>query len=1299
MLNIQADNGDGIDTVWVRVNVTDVNEPHTLQDASWNVNENSSVGTTVGTFVVSDIDGSPFNGPYSYTILTAGVPFSISGSTLRVNGVLDYESTPVLSGAVRGYSFQVSAGDGVFTAVATITVQINNLSEAPVGVAANFSVEENNAGAYLGLLQISNGSAGITPWSFSNPSDNRFEVTAGGHLSLMSGVALDYETTPGHQVTFNVTVANAEGSGTVPVTVTVLNVNERPNLNDTLFVVNENFVGATAHYVVGSDPESNITTYYLLGTGGPFSVATSGRVSVTGLLDYETDTLHTFQVIVQDAGGLRDTALVTVRVANVPENPGVADQTFYVLENEVASAIGQIAVTQVGAGVAMTWSIISGDAGNRFQIDDLGNISLRPGISLDYEAISVFTLVVRVATVDGASEAVITVRVVDVNEAPVLSNATFTPGENHQVGTTVGTLTATDPESNITGYTILNGSGLPFSVSNTGAITLTSALDFETTPTYSFQVVVTDGQYSDTATVTVNVQDENEKPVIGSATLAVTENLPVGTVVGVLTATDPERDHPYTWVITGGDGASFFEVVATSDSTAEVRTLVSLNHEESAAWDIRVRATDSQGTHSDVRTFTVQVNDANDLPVVTAGTFTVVENSVGGTVVGQVTATDEDVGQTLTYSIVTGGDYFEISQTGQVTVKAGALIDFEVTPVITLVVQVSDGIATVERSIQVSVGDVFEPTLLELIDVVVGQTHVGTPDTVWTNKDTVTLVIRYDDSTGTKTYVITIDERGDTTLVETWIQDGAQDSASVQVVVLYNEKMPLVEAKATNVATTPTTNKATIDSTGRIWTNDPNQTFDLLAEFVDQRLRDAKDSVRTANPIAGGTTGFTMTIVNPSGATGSKLAEGENLVIVRYTDVYGNSAADTLRVMLDTGKPVVKILNPENGDSFERVSTPVDWTVDGVLQDSLVTENLILGDNLIIRCFTDLAGNTGADTVRVVVLTQGNEVKISVEKALVESQTTEVLLDYIAERFTGITDKNGNTTPNNANELASKLDYAITIRNQETGREELLLLQTKDQTYDFTGTAGEPGTSRSTFPEGGHAGVTLVLDLSFPLSGVLDKNQNLQGVSEQVVATVDTAALNDFLREKGVNDPATLRVVTTYGQLVTLLGGGQLGQDAVTELEQLLGAEPGTFAQAEVTGTLVFRPVSGGGSVEVVRMVAMWVLRVQDINLGIFDNIGQYIRSLRIPGFEVDLADYQKADGSVRIFVEILPQIADGMMYGVMTDKRGRAWGSGAYLLKGVVRTAAVPAEGCAECKERRFTEEVVKVVGFRRVE
>jgi len=99
------------------------------------------------------------------------------------------------------------------------------------------------------------------------------------------------------------------------------------------------------------------------------------------------------------------------------------------------------------------------------------------------------------------------------NTSPVASDANFVVAEDVAVGTTVGTVTATDDGDDVSFAITAGNTGGAFSVDgDTGVVSVARTLDYETTPAYVLTVTASDPFLSDTASVAVVVTDVADGP-------------------------------------------------------------------------------------------------------------------------------------------------------------------------------------------------------------------------------------------------------------------------------------------------------------------------------------------------------------------------------------------------------------------------------------------------------------------------------------------------------------------------------------------------------------------------------------------------------------------------------------------------------------------------------------------------------------------------------------------------------------------------------------------------------------------
>jgi ELWxxDGT repeat protein len=204
------------------------------------------------------------------------------------------------------------------------------------------------------------------------------------------------------------------------------------------------------------------------------------------------------------------------------------------------------------------------------------------------------------------------------NQAPTdLALSPTAAQENSAVGTIIGTLLTTDPDSGDSfTYSLVTGNGdadnASFAISGSELQT-SASFDFETQSSYSVRVQTTDaGGLSFEKSFTINVTDVNETPTdIALSGLSVAENQPSGTVIGSLSSTDPDTGDTFTYSLASGAGDSDnggFSIVGN-----ELRTSTAFDFESAANRSVRVRTTDAGGLTFE-EALTVSVTDVDETP-------------------------------------------------------------------------------------------------------------------------------------------------------------------------------------------------------------------------------------------------------------------------------------------------------------------------------------------------------------------------------------------------------------------------------------------------------------------------------------------------------------------------------------------------------------------------------------------------------------------------------------------------------------------------------------------------------------
>ncbi len=685
---------------------TNINNPPVINNQIFNVAENSSANTTVGTVIATDPDN---NQTLTYTITdgNANNAFSINASS----GVLSVQNSQALNyETIQQFGLQIKVADqGGLYAVATVTVNVQNVNEQPVINSQIFSISENSlANTTVGTITATDPDNNQTlTYSITGGNvNNAFSINAStGVLSVQNSQALNYETI--QQFGLQIKVADQGGlNANATITVNVQNVNEQPVINSQIFSITEN---APANAVVGtisaSDPDNNQTLTYSIISGNvnnAFAINSStGALTVQNsqAINYEALQQFSLQIKVSDQGGLNANATITVNVQNVNEQPVINSQIFSITENAPAnSVVGTISASDPDNNQTLTFTITSGNVNNAFTLNaSTGVLSVQNTQAINYAAIQQFSLLVQVTDQGSLSaNATIIVNVQEVNEHPVISNQTFSIAENSPANSVVGTVLATDPDDNQTlTYSITGGNvNNTFSLNpSTGELIVqnSQSLNYESNQQFSLQVSVTDqGGLSASATITISIQDVNEKPEVGDQGYNIPNTSVNGTIIGQINATDPDNGQSLNYTIATGNNLSAFSL-NSNDGTLTVNNASALNSYSQFVLNVKV-SDNGQPIESVYCNVTINIMSSNSAPVIQEQIFTINENPVSGAQIGQLVATDGDQGQTLTFEIIDGNqDNFVIcTPQGLLTVLNAGPFNYEINSSLEIIVRVSD---------------------------------------------------------------------------------------------------------------------------------------------------------------------------------------------------------------------------------------------------------------------------------------------------------------------------------------------------------------------------------------------------------------------------------------------------------------------------------------------------------------------------------------------------------------------------------------------------------------------------------
>ena len=455
------------------------------------------------------------------------------------------------------------------------------------------------------------------------------------------------------------------------------------------FSVNENTPSET---LVGklevSDPDStpNLNYSIIAGTSSPFAIDDNGNITVNGDLDYESGTTeYTLTIQVTDNDATTITTEVTIQVANLLE-PRMKSYTVELDEDaDIGAAVVQISVSNADTVDTLRYAFVLDAQGTTGLVNGAFTINAETGAitltsALDYETARTHTLGVEITDGTQTVATTVTVHVNDVNEhAPTFTEASYNATLAENLATDGSVVVAsplaedadadkyTDDDSTLSYAFVLDAQGTTGLVNGaftinaeTGVITLTSALDYETATTHRLTVQASDGEHMPTTQVTVDVENVIE-PIGAPYKVDVKEDAAIGAEVADVDFEDvfaslpgvPEKVAVHvSYFFEDGNDHGLFRI---DRNTGEIYLTGALDY-ESGITEYTLEVSASAGLlESDTAEVTIEVKDVNDTPpkfVQTPDTVTLKENVGVDTTVATISTKDPDSVGTISYAFV-----------------------------------------------------------------------------------------------------------------------------------------------------------------------------------------------------------------------------------------------------------------------------------------------------------------------------------------------------------------------------------------------------------------------------------------------------------------------------------------------------------------------------------------------------------------------------------------------------------------------------------------------------------------------
>ncbi len=629
----------------VTLTVNAVNDTPVAANESYSINEDTPLNVAAAGVLAndSDVDGNPLT-----AVLVSG---PASGSlTLNANGSFSYTPNANFNGTD---SFTYRANDGTINSnVATVTITVNAVNDAPVAANDNYSTNEDTplSVAAAGVLANDSDVDGnpLTAVLVSGPANGSLTLNADGSFSYTPNA--NFNGSDSFTYRANDGTAN---SNLATVTITVNAVNDAPAAAGDSYSTNEDTpLSVTASGVLAndSDVDGNPLSAVLVSgpANGSLTLNANGSFSYTPNANFNGTDSFTYRA--NDGTANSNLATVTITVNAVNDAPVAANDNYSTNEDTPLSvaAAGVLANDSDVDGNPLSAVLVSGPANGSLTLNANGSFSYTP--NANFNGSDSFTYRANDGTAN-SNLATVTITVNAVNDAPAAAGDSYSINEDTPLSVAAAGVLANDSDVEGNPLTAVLVSGPA-----NGSLTLNANGSFSYTPNAnfngsdSFTYRANDGTTnSNLATVTITVNAVNDAPVAAGESYSTNEDTPLNVAAAGVLANDSDVDgNPLSAVLVSGPANG--SLTLNANGSFSYTPNANFNGTDSFTY----RANDGTA-NSNLATVTITVNAVNDAPVANNDGYTINEDTPLNLAAAGVLTNDSDVdGNPLTAVVVSG---------------------------------------------------------------------------------------------------------------------------------------------------------------------------------------------------------------------------------------------------------------------------------------------------------------------------------------------------------------------------------------------------------------------------------------------------------------------------------------------------------------------------------------------------------------------------------------------------------------------------------------------------------------------